>query len=388
MILGIDASNIRSGGGITHLSEVSKCAQPHDFGFKRVIAWGGTNPLSRLRDQSWLEKIHVPILDSLLPQRVWWQQFILPKLLKQHNCALLFSPGGTLPKRVSVPTVTMSQNLLPLAMEEAARYETVSMKLRLKLLNTVQRMSFQKADGLIFLTQYAKKSVCEQLKKKPSRTAIVPHGINKDFFLPPRKQKPLDSYSQTKPFRLLYVSNVDVYKHQWHVAEAVAALIAKGFPVAIDFVGSFYPQAMRRFKKTVQRMDSNGSFINYKGFLPYNKLSEVYQGADAFVFASSCENMPNILLEAMAAGLPIACSKFGPMPEVLGNGGVYFDPESPYEIAEALRTLVESIDLREHCASTSYNRAKKYSWERCARETFSFLAEVVHSKCQSTDYDK
>lgn len=377
MILGIDASNIRAGGGITHLSEVLKCAQPHDFGFQKVIVWAGAKTLSRLCDQSWLEKIHVPILDGLLPQHVWWQQFMLPKLLKRNNCALLFSSGGTLPKRVPVPTVTMSQNMLPFAPEEAARYEAVSMRLRLKLLNTVQRMSYQKADGLIFLTQYAKKSVFEQLKKKPPRTAIVPHGINKDFFLPPRNQKPLDSYSPTKPFRLLYVSNVDVYKHQWHVAEAVAALREKGFPVGIDFVGSSYPQAMHRFKNTVKRVDPNGTFITYKGFMPYNELPAIYHKADVFVFASSCENMPNILLEAMAAGLPIVCSNRGPMPEVLGNDGVYFDPGFPDQIADTITMLLKDDSLRARLAQEAYDRASEYSWKRCAKETFSFMSEVA-----------
>ena len=377
MILGIDASNVRAGGGITHLSEVLKYAQPYSHGFKKIIVWAGLKTLCSLSDQSWLEKAHVPILDRSLPWRVYWQQVILPKSLKQNHCSLLFSPGGTLPQHISIPAVTMSQNMLPFEPKESARYETVSRRTRFKLLNIVQGMSFQRTDGLIFLTEYAKKTVYAQLKKKPLQTAIVPHGINKSFFLPPRKQNPLDSYSPTNPFRLLYVSIVDVYKHQWQVAEAVAVLRNKGFPVAIDFVGSSYHQAMSRFNDTAYKLDPNGFFINYKGFMPYNELPEVYDKADAFVFASSCENMPNILLEAMAAGLPIACSNRGPMPEVLGNAGLYFDPERPEEITDALIVMLNDHVLREQIAQEAYDRASEYSWERCAKETFSFLAEVV-----------
>ena len=377
MILGIDLSNIRAGGGITHICEILAHASPFDFGFKRVIAWGSANTLSKLYERSWLEKVYLPILDGSLLQRIYWQQVVLLKLLKQNQCDLLFSPGGTLPYHVSVPAVTMSQNMLPFEPKEAARYKAVSMRMRFKLLNIVQGMSFQRADGLIFLTEYAKKTVYAQLKKKLLQTAIVPHGISKDFFSPPRAQKPLDSYSLANPFRLLYVSIVNVYKHQWHVAEALAVLREKGFPVAIDFVGSSYPSAMRRFKDTVYELDPNGSFINYKGFMPYNELSEVYHKADAFVFASSCENMPNILLEAMAAGLPIACSNRGPMPEVLGSASVYFDPEYPDQIADALTMLLKDHGLRARLAQEAYGRASEYSWERCVRETFSFLAEVA-----------
>jgi glycosyltransferase involved in cell wall biosynthesis len=379
MILGIDASNVRAGGGITHLSEVLRNVHPINFDFERVIVWGSTETLSKLCDRPWLAKVHVRILDGILPQRICWQQIALPKLLKQHNCDLLFSPGGSLPLHVSVRTVTMSRNLLPFEPEESGRYDAILMRLRFKLLNVVQRMSFQKADGLIFLTKYAKQTVCPLLNREPPRMTIVPHGISKRFFLPPRSQKPIGACTLTNEFNLLYVSIVDVYKHQWLVAKAVASLREKSYPVAIDFVGSSYPQAMRRFKNVVCELDSNTSFINYKGAIPYDELPEVYHRADAFVFASSCENMPNILLEAMASGLPIACSVRGSMPAVLGKAGVYFDPESLPQIINALSILLEDHDLRARLAQEAYDRAGEYSWHRCARETFSFLAEVASS---------
>ena len=66
--------------------------------------------------------------------------------------------------------------------------------------------------------------------------------------------------------------------------------------------------------------------------IPYHELHSEYKDADLGVFASSCENLPIILIEKMASGLPIACSNKGPMPEVLGSAGVYFDPENSYEI--------------------------------------------------------
>lgn len=85
------------------------------------------------------------------------------------------------------------------------------------------------------------------------------------------------------------------------------------------------------------------------------------------------------LLEAMSAGLPIACSDRGPMPEVLGAAGIYFDPERPEEIGRTLSTLLDDPGLREQSAWSAYERAKGFSWERCARDTFDYLAKVAHS---------
>jgi glycosyltransferase involved in cell wall biosynthesis len=94
------------------------------------------------------------------------------------------------------------------------------------------------------------------------------------------------------------------------------------------------------------------------------------------VFASSCENLPNILLEAMASGLPIACSNRLPMPEVLGPAGVYFDPLRPRQIEDALRQLFHDAQLRRHLAVAAFERAGQFSWSDCARDTFRFLADV------------
>ena len=86
---------------------------------------------------------------------------------------------------------------------------------------------------------------------------------------------------------------------------------------------------------------------------------------------------PNILLEAMSSGLPVACSSRGPMPEVLGPDGVFFDPENREEISMALKKLIEDRDLRIRNASSAHERALAYSWERCASDTFAFIRRIA-----------
>jgi glycosyltransferase involved in cell wall biosynthesis len=132
--------------------------------------------------------------------------------------------------------------------------------------------------------------------------------------------------------------------------------------------------------RVLTREDPSGAFLHYHDFVSFDLLPALYGSADAFVFASSCENMPNILLEAMASGLPIASSNRGPMSEVLGRAGLYFDPEQPTSIANAMERLMLDPALRQRCASTSFALSEAYSWERCARDTFAFLARVVRER--------
>lgn len=379
MILGIDASNIRSGGGVTHLMELLRWANPTAYGFDRVVVWASSNTLARLEDRPWLAKRTEAVLEGHYLRRSLWQRFRLGGLAQDENCDLLFVPGGSFATGFR-PVVSMSQNLLPFAMAELLRFGLSTIALRLMALRWVQSSSFKKAQGTIFLTSYARDAVLAITGPLAGRTAIIPHGIDGRFFIAPRPQRPVGEYCAEHPFRLLYVSIVDVYKHQWHLAEAVAKLRTEGFPVALDLIGPADPSALARLQKTLRQVDAAGKFIRYYGEIPHQALHPYYASADLCAFASSCENLPNILLEGMAAGLPTACSNRRPMPDVLGAAGVYFNPEDPADIANAIRQLLESPALRAGKAQAAYGLARQYSWQRCANDTFGFFAEVLNNQ--------
>ena len=376
LTIGIDAANLRRGGGITHLVELLRAAQPEELSIERVVVWGGRPTLNALDERPWIDKRNPPALDKGLIQRILWQRYSLSQAARDAGCDVLLVPGGSYAGNFH-PVVTMSRNLLPFEMRELWRYGWSIVTLKMLLLRWTQSRSYRKASGLIFLTDYARQVVLGVTGKLHSKTCIIPHGLNPRFKQAPKLQRAIADYDYANPYRVLYVSIIDQYKHQWHVAEAVAALRKQGFPIVLDLVGPAYPPALKRLNEVIARLDSDGAWVRYHGAIPFNELHLRYAQADLGLFASSCENMPNILLETMASGLPIACSNRGPMPEVLGTGGVYFDPEEPSEIARALRKMIESPQLRTELAQLSYQHAQQYSWQRCADETFKFLAAIT-----------
>jgi len=376
MIVGIDASNIRSGGGVTHLVELLRAADPINHGFLQVVVWGGRQTLDRIEDRPWLLKRHLPVLDKGLAYRAHWQRFRLSGIARATECNALFIPGGAYAGNFR-PAITMSQNLLPFEWGEMARYGFSILTLKWLLLRWAQSRSFRKADGMIFLSEYAKNMVTRVTGPLTGRVSLIPHGVDQRFVLAPRLPRSIGECSSNDPLRLLYVSNVDAHKHQWNVAEAVAELRAAGSPIAIDFVGSQYPPAFAKLKRVLDRVDPAHAFIRHVGAVAHEDLHRQYHSADICIFASSCENMPNILLEGMAAGLPIACSSRGPMPDILGDAGIYFDPEQVSSISHAIGQLVASPSLRAAMARSAFYRAQIYSWRRCADETFGFLARVA-----------
>ncbi len=377
MRLGIEASNLRAGGGLTHLAELLRSAEPAQHGFSQVIVWGGPATLRDLPDRSWLVKSSPHGLDGSLLARAVWQRSGVAAAANAAGCDILFVPGGTYTGAFR-PFVTMSRNMQPFELPELRRHGWSPVAVRLRLLRHLQADSFRRADGLIFLTRYARDVITPLVESVPEMTTIIPHGVDSRFMREPRGQVPAADFNSERPFRILYVSIVNVYKHQWHVAEAVARLRTQDLPVTLDLVGPAYPPALTRLRKTLRCLGPAAQYIYYRGPAERTALPAFYANADLCLFASSCENMPNILLEGMASGLPVACSNRGPMPEVLGSAGVYFDPEDPGDIARAVQALMESADLRRTLAAQSFARAQSYSWERCAKETLAFLARVAH----------
>ena len=93
--IGIDASNIRQGGGLTHIKELLSFSQPDRFAIKKIIIWGGRETLDELQERPWLKKICPPEIDYCWLSRIFWQRYLLPKKAYDACCDILFVPGGS-----------------------------------------------------------------------------------------------------------------------------------------------------------------------------------------------------------------------------------------------------------------------------------------------------
>jgi glycosyltransferase involved in cell wall biosynthesis len=373
LVVGIDASRNRSGGAKAHLRGILHDGDPQAHGIREIHVWSYNGLLAGLPDAPWLIKHNPPELESSLLRQVWWQFHTLPKDARNKGCdVLLNTDAGTVCR--FRPAVTMSRDMLAYEPGEIKRFGFTKARLRLILLRFIQSKSMRFASGVIFLTQYAAK-VIQGTTGTLRTVAVIPHGVGRAFReATARATWPRDD---SQPIRCLYVSNAAMYKHQWVVVRAIAELRSRGRNIELALAGGGSGRAQRMLEEEVARTDPDGRFVKCLGFVSHESLPTLLADANLFVFASSCENMPNTLVEAMAMGLPIACSNRGPMPEILRDGGVYFDPESGDSIAAAVEKLIADRSLRTQTASRAQALSAQYSWSRCAGETWSFLKSVA-----------
>ena len=372
LVVGIDASRNRSGGAIAHLVGILSEGNPLGFGISEVHLWSYKSLLNEIPDRPWLIKHNPPALEKSMFTQLWWQRFGFPIEVELTGCNIVLNTDAGTISAVQ-PAVTMSRDMLSYEPGVIELFGFSKARLRLILLRYMQNRSLRAADGVIFLTQYAAKIIQQSCGTLRS-IAYIPHGVGSAF----KQAQQVSVWPKVgeRPIRCLYVSNAELYKYQWVVVQAISLLRKRGHNLTLSLVGGGKGPAQKLLQDAIAVLDPCGEFVEQLAFLPQQELPNHLAHADLFVFASSCENMPNTLVEAMAAGMPIACSNRGPMPEVLGGGGVYFDPKDADSIAEAIEQIIQSSALRLAIAQRAKVLSQQYNWKRCADETWTFVAET------------
>ena len=125
--------------------------------------------------------------------------------------------------------------------------------------------------------------------------------------------------------------------------------------------------------------DPTRSFIRLLGHVDRNDLAQVYGHSDLLVFASTCENLPNTVLEAMASGLPVVVADRRPMSDVIGQAGLTFRAEDVRDLGTVLSSVVLNDGQRLAMSRNAVKRAGKHRWTDSSRSTLDFIRSVAET---------
>ncbi|WP_194850512.1 glycosyltransferase family 4 protein [Nonlabens antarcticus] len=382
MRIGFDASNIGGGGGITHLKEILEnfCNEKIFEDVDEIVVFASRKTLEHLRPCTRISKVTFPALNESLAKRLFFQLFNYDKEVSKRCDILLSLTGDYLGK--FKPLVGMSRNMLLYERNVWGDIKSFREKARFYINYLKQKWCFKNSSGIIFISNYATQIIIKQLRLDKKNTKLIHHGVSTRFESNVKEQKDIINYNAKNPFKVLYVSQVHTYKHQWNVVKAVDRLISSGYPIELNLVGSIIYNPAGVMLKNALNHAQNKSFIIYHGHLPYNKIDNIYKDTDAIIFASTCENMPNTLLESMASGSPIACSDKQPMPEFIQQDCYYFDAQSTDSIENALSRLINHPTERRIFAENNLKKIGNYSWQKTAKETIEYLIYIHKNYCK------
>jgi len=374
-IIGINASRAKSGGAKSHLIGLLTNLEFNHYNINEIHVWAYVELLNDLPNYTWLIKHDSNSSNSNLFKQIIWEFFKLPNLLRNEKCDILLNLDAGSFCRFK-PYIGMSRDMLSYEPGIMKKYFISFAWLRLYLLKFVQVNTLQRADSVIFLTKYAS-DIIQSHTKQLNSFKIINHGVSDDF----RTTFSFNSNSCKEFTEIIYVSNIDLYKHQDNVSEAVIRLNQDGYKIKLNLVGGV--SINRTYKRLINLIKQNNAneIIKLHGSISHNKIIEHIRKNDLFIFASSCENMPNTLIEGMASSIPILCSNRGPMPEVLGDWDYYFDPESVDSIYKAILKMIKNKNNWNVLSVKAQTVSEKYSWKRCSKETFNHIIEVADKLC-------
>jgi glycosyltransferase involved in cell wall biosynthesis len=309
--------------------------------------------------------------------RLLWEQSALPLRSVIARADVLFSCGGLAVAAAPIPQVLMIQNMAPFDSQVVKRAEGLK-AFRLEMLRAMGIASAHVVKKVVFISEYARNAILPQMHISRDRTACVYLGKDPVFSPGARESASvlLARYRIEEP----YLFSVSQFYHYKNIVELVLGFARAcrslspqvKLVLAGEEIDPDYAYAVRQ----VIRQEHIEGRVLLIGQVPYEDLPPLYAAASLFLFPSSCENFPNILIEALASGVPALASRLGPMPEIAGEGAAYFDPFDPEDIA---RAILAHWDQQDRCAAlreAGLARSARYSWPQCAMGLLEVLEKA------------
>lgn len=232
---------------------------------------------------------------------------------------------------------------------------------------------------IITISENSKKDIMAYFNLPSDKIYVIPEGVDTLFFKPAGNAeiKVIKEKYAIKDSYFLFVSAVEWLKNVQNAIKGY--ILAKEkflFPHQLVIVG-IHGIGFDIFKEMVRENNLEEEII-FTGYIPDKDIVSLYSGAEAHILPSFYEGFGITVLEAMACGCPVLASKTSCMPEVIGNSGLYFDPEKAEEISQSLLKIERDKILRGRLIEKGFSRVKKFTWENSAQKLVRVFEEVFN----------
>ncbi|HSW50422.1 MAG TPA: glycosyltransferase, partial [Bryobacteraceae bacterium] len=279
----------------------------------------------------------------------------------------------TAPLACPVPVVVSVHDVSFLEHPEYFQY------LRREQLRLTVSRTVRAAARVITGSEFSRASIARAYDLDPDAIAVVPNAAS-SMFRPVERSVAATQVSRRfgipEPF-LLTVGDLQPRKNQIGLIRAFASL-AREFPqlrhnLVIAGKDTWFSPHVRRAAGECGVADR----VRFTGFVSDQDLLLLYGACDTFIFPSFYEGFGLPVLEAMACGRAVACSRTSALPEVADAAAIFFDPGSEDEIARAMSDLLLDTGLRTRMEKLGMSRAARFSWRDTAEKTLQVYHQVA-----------
>jgi glycosyltransferase involved in cell wall biosynthesis len=326
-------------------------------------------------DGTWGELVRtvtVPVYGRRRADWVRGEQLLLPHRAERAGVDLVHSLASTAPAWGAFRRVVTIHDVIYKLHPEAHGWRTLALRGLIPL-------AARRSDRVIVPSHTTGHDLERLLRVPAEKIDVVPNGIGATLAerWPTAEEVRRRFDLGSGPF-VLTVSLKRPSKNLKRLLDALGLIPAPRRPL-LALAGHATP-----YERTLREHAQQIGVAAHTRFLPWvsaEELEGLYRAATAFVFPSLYEGFGLPVLEAMARGVPVACSNRGALAEVANAAALTFDPEERRAIAAAMETLISDENERDRLAGAGRENAARFSWAETARKTLaSYDSALAYSR--------
>jgi glycosyltransferase involved in cell wall biosynthesis len=310
--------------------------------------------------------VHCKVKASFRPSRIFWEQAFFPARLRRDRIDVVLNPGFTAPILSGSPSVTVFHDL------QHKRHPRFFRWFDLPFWNLLLGLSVARSRAIIAVSEATARDLERYYPRAASKTVVIRHGVDTEFFRIGDRRlasaEPLEKY-------ILIVSTLHPHKNLGLVLEAFAAFRTShpDFRLVIAGLKGFAAEQLESRRRELGLEAS----VRFTGWIPRLELYDLFERAAACMAPSRFEGFGMPVVEALAAGIPSACSAIPPFDEIAGSSTARFDPASVSAIAGAMELVVCDADFRTRARTAGPEQARRFDWNETARLTLEELERAA-----------
>jgi len=317
-------------------------------------------------------RVDCPVTAVHRSLRYGWEQLILPRQLQTLRIDLVHSPGYVMPLRSPCASIVTIPDL---NVQAIRGYLPFRKRAILAVPRYFSAESARRAERVITISDFSKREIVDGLGVTPDRIVVTHLGPRMD--VGERQAVPWDIVREIYGLPERYIIAIGGTSRHKNIVRLIAAFrtLKDGYPHALVIPGHVPPDV-----DVPGETAQLGGRLLCPGYVPDEYLGSMLGHADLFVLPSLYEGFGLPVLEAQQAGVALACSTAGSLPEVAGDGAAYFDPLSVASISAAIRRCLDDPGLRSDLRARGAENVKRFSWARTAEETLETYRSVAEER--------
>jgi glycosyltransferase involved in cell wall biosynthesis len=267
-------------------------------------------------------------------------------------------------------TIVTCHDLVPMVMRESFPKKSIGMRL--------WNWAFKgmvKAARIIADSESTKNDILRFSDYDPSNIKVIWLGVSEEY-APVSDEEPLNeiraNFGIPEGLVVLHVGHCAARKNIEGLIRALGMLRRKGLRAHFLQIGGNFSNEQSDLIRDVGMQDG----VTQLSGISQNDLVRIYNLSDVLVLPSYYEGFGLPLIEAMACGTPVIAANKSSLPEVAGEAAVLIEPDDIEEMAEKIEQVLTDEALRGQLSERGIERARLFSWERCARQTFDVYRDL------------